>query len=117
MRIGRIIVALLAASAAAPVFAAASWFNSPITTAIVQDNGNAGHAGIVVVVMPSNQLYTPGCQTASFDRFIIDLSRPASKAQYAMLLAANAAGRNVTISLNEACHEGLALLRNIELAN
>lgn len=117
MRTGKIFAALFAVSFTAPVFAAAAWFNSPILTAIVQDNGTPGHAGIVVVIMPTNQLETHPCQTTYLDRFIIDLSKPASKAQYAMLLAANAAGRNVTISLNGSCLEGLALLRNIELAN
>ena len=117
MRLGRILAAALATIVTAPAFAAASWFNSPIQWAIVQDNGSPGHAGIVVVQMPTNQLYTPGCQTTQFNRFIIDLSRPAGKSQYAMLLAANTAGRNITVSLNEACLEGLSLLRNIELAD
>lgn len=117
MRFGRIIAVALAATLASPAFAAASWFNSPIQWAIVQDNGSVNHGGIVVVQMPSNQLYTPGCQTTQLNRFIIDLSRPAAKSQYAMLLAANLANRSVTISLNDACLEGLALLRNIELAD
>jgi hypothetical protein len=109
-------VGVVSAFLTGTVFADNSWINTPIQTMIVQDQGTPSHPGIVIVIMPTNQLYTPSCQTTLFTRFVIDLSRPASKAQYAMLLAANVAKQNVTIALNESCLEGYALLRNVELA-
>jgi len=117
MRMGRTVVATFAVLFAAPVFAGGSWANTPIEWAIVQDGGSANHPGVVVVQMPTNQSGTTSCQSAQLNRFIIDLSRPASKAQFAMLLAANATGRNVTITLNDSCLESLGLLRNIQFAD
>jgi hypothetical protein len=67
--------------------------------------------------MAANMTYTPSCHTASAQRFIVDLSRAPGKAQYAMLLAANMAGRNVTVALNETCIGGVALIRNVNIAD
>lgn len=99
---------------AAPAFADPSWRDSPITFILVQDGGSAGHQGIVIIELPTNAMYLPSCHTSALrNRVIIDLSRPAAKAQLSLLMANDLAGRNVNIDVNETCLEGLALVRNV----
>jgi hypothetical protein len=99
-----------------PLHAATSWANSDILQLLVQDPDTPSSAGLVVVTMPSDMTYVPGCHTSSVrNRFYIDLSRGPAKAQYAMLLAAKLTGSTVSISLNESCLDGIALLRNVDI--
>jgi hypothetical protein len=99
-----------------PLHAATSWANSDILQLLVQDPDTPSAAGLVVVTMPSDMTYVPACHTSSIrNRFYVDLSRGPAAAQYAMLLAAKLAGRAVSISLNESCIGGIALLRNVDV--
>jgi hypothetical protein len=100
-----------------PLFAAASWVNGALDLVLVQDGGTPGHQGIVVVIMQTNSAYLPSCHTAPLNRALVDLSRPAGKSQFAVLLAADAAGRSVNVDLNETCVEGYALIRNVSMGN
>jgi hypothetical protein len=100
----------------APALAANSWITSAILDILVQDDGTAGASGLVQVTMPTNMTYVPSCHTGALNTFYVDLSRAASKSQLSMLLVASAAGKNVTIALNESCIGGIALLRNVDFA-
>jgi hypothetical protein len=98
------------------VLAANSWTASPISDILVQDDGTTNATGLVQVTMATNMTYVPSCHTASLNIFYVDLSRAPSKSQLSMLLVASAAGKSVTIGLNESCIGGIALLRNVDFA-
>jgi hypothetical protein len=100
----------------APAFAANSWITSAIADILVQDDGTTNATGLVQVTMATNMSYVPSCHTGALNTFYVDLSRAPSKSQLPMLLVAAAAGKNVTIALNEACIGGIALLRNVDFA-
>jgi hypothetical protein len=117
MRIREIAIGTGAVFFGAPLLAAASWINATLDSVIVQDGGSPGHAGIVHVIMQTNSAYLPACHTGAANRIVIDLSRAPAKSQLAVLLAADASGRRVSIDLNESCLEGYALIRNVSLAD
>jgi hypothetical protein len=117
MRTWKAAACLIVTVSSMPLFAASSWINGALDFVAVQDGGTPGHQGIVIVVMQTNSAYLPGCHTAPLNRALVDLSRAPGKSQLAVLLAADAAGRSVSIDLNESCFEGYALIRNVSMGN
>lgn len=111
-----VILAIVASAVSLSAVAANSWTTSAITDVLVQDDGTTNATGLVQVTMPTNMTYVPSCHTGPLNIFYLDLSRAPSKSQLSMLLMASAAGKNVTIGLNESCIGGIALLRNVDLA-
>ncbi len=99
------------------VFAARSWEDAGIKQILVHDNGSSSYPGLVNVYMHTDMEPTtvPSCVTnaAYKSHFAIDLSRSGAQAQYSMLLALDMAGKDVTIAVNNACVEGIPLIRNI----
>ena len=117
MRVSRSFIGIAAALFVTPLFAAASWINGAIDFVLVQDGGTPGDTGIVMVVMQTNSAYLPACHSGLQNRVFIDLSRAAAKAQVAVLLTAQAAGKPVSIDLNESCLQGYALIRNVSVGH
>lgn len=94
-----------------------NWVATPISRLLAHDDGSGAAGELIVVYMASSMQSTPGCHTGPANKFYVDLSRAPSKAQYAMLLTAVATERSVTVLLNNQCIDGVALLRNVELAD
>lgn len=112
------ITTLLALLFTGPVFSANAWFDASINTMLVHDDGTIDHAGLVHVTMNTEMTWVPSCvvNDAYKKYFLIDLSRPASTAQYSLLLSAQIAGKSVTVQINDKCNGGMALIRNVNIA-
>lgn len=100
---------------------AAHWNDQQIKKILVHDNGSSEYAGVVHVYMmiplPDNAV--PSCITSDSYKydFAIDLSRGAAQAQYSTILAASISGKNISVSVNSSCIEGIPAIRNVIISN
>lgn len=104
-------------------FAIPSWENAKIKQIITHDNGTAGYKGVIHVIMhtdmPDTAVPASGCMAYPVykSRFIIDLSRDTGSALLSTALAAYMGGKDVTVTVNDLCAEGIPLVRNIYLGS
>ncbi len=101
-------------------FAVQSWENAKIKQIITHDNGSDNYKGVVQVIMhtnmPDDALPNSSCMASPSyykARFVIDLSRDTGSAMYTAVLAAFMANKDVTVTVNDKCVDGMALVRNI----
>ena len=99
-------------------FGANAWVDEQINQILVHDDGSENFSGQVHVTMMSEMSWIPACvNTNAYKKiFVLDLSRGAASAQYSTLLAAKISGKPVTIQINDACINGLAMLRNVSIS-
>jgi len=101
-------------------FAVQSWENAKVKQVIMHDNGSDNYKGVVQVIMhskmPDDALPQSNCVASPSyykARFAIDLARDTGNAMYTAVMAAFMANKDITVTVNNKCVDGMAVVRNI----
>jgi hypothetical protein len=117
-----IVFAILASTFALSPAAARAWSGyQTVTIALltIYQSGHASPPGVVVTISPANLTDVEGCSHSSQGYAWVDYSsqgEPDGKALYATLLAAQIAGKSISLGLNGCASNGFPMIYAIEVS-